>query len=250
MLMQDAHQVKDLAFGTWPVIEAIKADKDVNKIILQKGIQSEQLPELMKLIKEKDIPFQWVPIEKLNKITRKNHQGVIAFLSPVTFQNIENIIPILFEEGKVPLIIALDGVTDVRNFGAICRTALCMGVHAIVIPDKGSALINADALKTSAGAIHSLPICRVPNLKTSLQYLKDSGIKIMAVTEKANKELFKVSFSEPTVLLMGSEDTGISEAYVKLADEKIKIPIQGNIQSLNVSVAAGMVLYECFRQRN
>lgn len=248
--MHEPIPVKDLAFGLWPVIEALKADKDVNKIILQKGLQSEQLPELMKLVKEKEIPFQWVPIEKLNKITRKNHQGVVAFLSPVTFQNIESILPSLYEQGKIPLIIVLDGVTDVRNFGAICRTSLCMGVNAILIPDKGSALINADALKTSAGAIHSLPICRVPNLKTSLQYLKDSGLKIVAVTEKASKDLHKISFIEPLVLLMGSEDIGISEAYMKMADENIKISIEGNIQSLNVSVAAGIVLYECQRQRN
>jgi 23S rRNA (guanosine2251-2'-O)-methyltransferase len=248
--MQESLPVKDLTFGIWPVIEAIKAEKDINKIILQKGIQSEQLPELIKLLKEKDIPFQWVPIEKLNKITRKNHQGVIAFLSPVTFQNIEIILPLLYEAGKIPLIIALDGVTDVRNFGAICRTALCMGAHAVLIPDKGSALINADALKTSAGAIHTLPICRVSNLKTSLQFLKDSGLKLIAVTEKASLEINKASFKEPLVLLMGSEETGISEAYLKLADEKIKISIEGNIQSLNVSVATGMVLYECYRQRN
>lgn len=240
---------KMLLFGTRAVIEAIKSDKEIDKLFLQTGVNNELFRELMPLVKERNIPFQYVPIEKLNRLTGKNHQGIVGYLSAVTYQKIEDILPVLFEQGKVPLLLVLDRVTDVRNFGAISRSAECAGVNAIIIPSRGSAQVNADAIKTSAGALHKIPVCREDNLKASIEYLKESGLKIVACTEKAEHYYFDTDLSVPTAIIMGSEEDGISGEYLKRADELIKIPMQGQIESLNVSVATGIVLFEVIRQR-
>lgn len=237
-------------FGIRPVIEAIRAGKEIDKILIQANIAGELFSELKKLIHEHKISFQYVPVEKLNRITPKNHQGVIGYTSSVEYYSIEEIIPQLFEAGKTPLILILDRITDVRNFGAIARTAECSGVDAIVIPSKGSAQINGDAIKTSAGALHEIKICRSNNLKTTIDYLKESGLQLISCTEKADTNLYDVNFSLPAAIIMGSEEDGISGEYLKRSDHKVKIPLLGVIESLNVSVAAGVILYEAVRQRN
>jgi 23S rRNA (guanosine2251-2'-O)-methyltransferase len=218
-----------IVFGIRPIIEAIKSGKEIEKVLMQPGLKGELFPELSKLIKQFNIPYQKVPVEKLNRITTKNHQGVIAFISPIEYNNIENLLPIIFEQGKIPLILVLDRITDVRNFGAIARTAECAGVDAIIISDKGNAPVNADAIKTSAGALNIIPVCRTKNLKDTLQYLKNSGLTIFAATEKGNEFYYSNDFSTPCAIVMGSEEDGISGEYLKLCDKKIKIPIIGNI---------------------
>jgi 23S rRNA (guanosine2251-2'-O)-methyltransferase len=190
-----------------------------------------------------------VPLEKINRLTRKNHQGVFAFISPIDFHNIEDIIPALFEEGKNPLILVLDRITDVRNFGAIARTAECAGVDTILIPEQNAAAINADAIKTSAGALHKVTVCRTWNLKLALQYLKDSGIQLIGCTEKTQDNMYKPDYTPPTAIIMGSEEDGVSPEFLKMCDARAKIPMSGKIASLNVSVATGVILYEAIRQR-
>lgn len=241
---------EDFVFGTRAVIEAIKTGKTIDKILIKKGLKNELISELHQLVKENGIVFQYVPIEKINRITRKNHQGVIAFVSPIEFDNIETVLPGIFEAGQNPLLLVLDQITDVRNFGAIARSAECAGVQAIIIPEKGMARIGADAVKTSAGAIHHLPICKVKSLDDTTQFLKDSGIYIVAATEKADKLYTSADFTVPLAIVMGSEDTGISANILKIADEQLKIPINGKIDSLNVSVSAALMIYEAVRQRN
>jgi len=241
---------EDFVFGTRAVIEAIKNGKTIDKILIKKGLNNELFNELNDLIKEYRITVQLVPVEKINRITRKNHQGVLAFISPIEFSNIENLLPGIYEEGKTPLLLILDQITDVRNFGAIARSAECAGVQAIIIPEKGMARIGGDAIKTSAGAIHHIPICRVHNLYSTIQFLKDSGIHIVAATEKGDKLYTEAQLNVPLGIVMGSEDTGISAQLLKLADEQLKIPILGEIESLNVSVSAALMIYEAVRQRN
>jgi len=240
----------DLVFGIRAAIEAISAGKEINKLFIQNGINNPLIGELKDAIRGLDIPLQYVPVEKLNRITKKNHQGVICFISPVSYQPIDQLIPIWFEEGKNPLVIILDRVTDVRNFGAICRTAECVGADAVVVPTKGGALINADAIKTSAGALHRITVCREMYLKETIEYLQSSGFNIVGCTEKTDKTIYEATFSGPTAIIMGSEEDGISPEYMKRCNELAKIPLNGNIASLNVSVAAGIILYECQRQRS
>ena len=205
--------------------------------------------ELLNLIKERKVPFQYVPREKIERITRKNHQGVIAFISEVTYFPVDELIARCFEQGKDPLLLILDGISDVRNFGAIARSAECLGFSGIIIPEKGAARVSADAVKTSAGALMRIPVSRVRSLPNTLKFLKDSGIRIFAATEKAEKEAAEAALTGPLALLMGSEDLGISENLLFLADESIKISIQGETESLNVSVAAGILMYEVLRQK-
>ncbi|RKD85189.1 23S rRNA (guanosine2251-2'-O)-methyltransferase [Mangrovibacterium diazotrophicum] len=238
-----------MIFGIRAIIEAINSGKEIDKVLLQKGERGDLFKEAFDLIRQHEIPFQYVPVEKLNRITRKNHQGVIAFVSPVTFYDIENYLPTLFEEGKNPVILVLDQVTDVRNFGAIVRTAECAGVDAVLVPDKGAARINADAVKTSAGALHLVPVCRTKDLKKSVLYLQQSGLKIIAATEKSSENYIKTDYSGPVAIVMGSEEFGIDRQILDLADDRVQIPILGKIQSLNVSVAAGLLVYEVVRQR-
>ncbi len=245
----EKEQQQQLIFGTRPLIEALQSGKEIEKVFIQKGLSGNAFKELMPLLKENGVPYQVVPKEKLNRITRKNHQGIIAAVSPVSFYDVEQIIPSIYERGESPFILILDKVTDVRNFGAILRTAHSAGVHAVVIPDKNSAQLNSGTVKSSAGAIYKLPLCRVHNLKDTILFLKESGLKVFAATEKAEKNYFEEDFSEPLALIMGSEGEGISPAYLKLSDKQIKIPMLGEIASLNVSAATAVLLYEVVRQR-
>lgn len=240
----------DFIFGLRPVIEAIEAGKTIDKIFIQNGLQGPIVADLKKLLAEHKIRANYVPIEKLNRFTRKNHQGIVAFISDIPFYKIEDVIPELFEEGKTPFILLLDRLTDVRNFGAICRTAECVGVDAIVIPDKDAAPINSDAIKTSAGAIYNIKICKEKNLAHTVDFLQQSGISVFASTEKAQKLIYETDFKEPCAIVMGNEETGISKEVLHHSDEKIKLPILGKTQSLNVSVACGAILYEVVRQRS
>lgn len=246
---QPQKKSEDMIFGIRTVIEAIKSGKDIDKVLLKKGPGGELYQEVFELIRERQIPFQFVPVEKINRITRKNHQGVIAFISPVTFYDIENYLPTLFEEGKNPFILVLDEVTDVRNFGAIVRTAECAGVNAVLIPERGAARINADAVKTSAGALHLMPVCRTRDLRRAVLFMQQSGLRLIAATEKSTSDYIHGDYTGPVAIIMGSEETGIDPQLLALADERVKIPILGKIQSLNVSVAAGLLAYEVVRQR-
>lgn len=239
-----------LLFGIRPLIEAIDAGKEIDKVFIQKGLQGDSFKELFDLIRHHKIPFQYVPIHKLNRLTRKNHQGIVAYLSLVSYQPIEEIVASLFEIGKDPFIVVLDRLTDVRNIGAIARSAECAGAHAIVVPEKGSAQINADAMKASAGALTKLPVCRVKKLEATVDYLKESGLKIVAGTEKAKEFYSDADLSGPVALVMGSEEDGITPAILRESDTQVKIPIYGEIKSLNVSVAAGILLFEAAKQRS
>ena len=240
---------QQMIFGLRPVMEAIDAGREISKVLLRKGLEGETYRELMVSLRKHDIPSQVVPIEKLNRVTRKNHQGVIAFVSPVEYARIENLIPTLFENGESPIIVICEGVTDTRNIGAIARSAECAGAHALLLPAKGSAMISADAVKTSAGALHHIAICRTDNLKTSLSFLKNSGLKIIATSEKASNIYHQTDLSGPIVLLLGAEDTGLPAEYLRMADVTVKIPVKGKVASLNVSAAAAVVLFEIVKQR-
>jgi 23S rRNA (guanosine2251-2'-O)-methyltransferase len=240
----------DCIFGLRPVIEAIIAGKPIDRLLIRQGLQGSLYHELMGEVRKHNISYQIVPVERIELVTRKNHQGVLAWLSLIEFQSIENLLPMIFEKGEDPLIIVLDGVSDVRNFGAIVRSADCLGAHAVVIPEKGSARITSDAIKTSAGALHTFPVCREKSIVRSVEYLLQSGLKVAAATEKSGTELTGASLKGPLALIMGAEDKGISRELLALSDQKIKIPMTGNIASLNVSVASGIFLYEIKRQRS
>ena len=237
-------------FGMRAVIEALNGGREIDRILVKKDLTGELAGELFEAIRSRSVYSQRVPIEKLNRITRKNHQGVIAILSPVSYANLDNLVPEIFESGRVPFIVVLDGITDVRNFGAIARTCECAGVDAIVIPERNSVSINADAVKTSAGALLHIPVARVKNLTSALRMLKASGLTVVGVTEKAVDDYTKVDLSVPTALVMGAEDTGIASDNIRECDALAAIPMFGKINSLNVSVAAGIVVYEVVRQRS
>ena len=237
-------------FGMRAVIEALNGGREIDRILVKKDLTGELAGELFEAIRSRSVYSQRVPIEKLNRITRKNHQGVIAILSPVSYANLDNLVPEIFESGRVPFIVVLDGITDVRNFGAIARTCECAGVDAIVIPDRNSASINADAVQTSAGALLHIPVARVKNLTSALRMLKASGLTVVGVTEKAVDDYTKADLSVPTALVMGAEDTGIASDNIRECDALAAIPMFGKINSLNVSVAAGIVIYEVVRQRS
>ncbi len=246
---QHNHNEENLIFGTRAVIEAVNAGKEIDKIIIQKGLSNQLYTELRKAIKDLDIPIQIVPPEKINRITTKNHQGVLAFIAQVTYYEAENMLATVFEKGKVPLVLILDRITDVRNFGAIARSADCAGVDFIVIPSRGAAQINADAVKTSAGALNRIPVCREENLKNTIEYFKESGLQIVACHEKTDSYHYDADLTKPTAIIMGSEENGISNEYIKRSDIQVKIPMVGNIASLNVSVATGIILFEAVKQR-
>ena len=238
-----------MIFGTRAVIEAIEAGKEIDKILIKRDIQNDLSRELFAALKGTLIPVQRVPVERLNRITRKNHQGVIAYISSITYQRTEDLVPTLFESGKNPVFLMLDGVTDVRNFGAIARTCECAGVDAIIIPTNNSAKVNADAIKTSVGALHTLPVCREKSLTSTINYLKQCGFHVVAATEKGDYNYTDGQYTDPICIIMGAEDKGVSYEHLALCDEWIKIPMTGRIESLNVSVAAGILIYEVFRQR-
>ncbi len=243
--MEKEHQI----FGIRAVIEAINAGKEVDKVFIQKEAQGDLMRELMKTIRQKNINFSYVPVEKLNRLTPNNHQGAVATISPVKFYDIETLVESVLENNKTPLFLILDQLSDARNFGAVIRTAECTGVHGIIVQKQGSAPVNGDTVKTSAGAVFNVPICKVEHIKDAIFYLQGSGIKTLAATEKTDNTIYDVSFNEPVAIVMGSEDRGINPSVLKIVDEKAKLPMFGTISSLNVSVACGAFLYEAVRQR-
>lgn len=240
---------KETVFGLRPVMENILAGKDIEKILIQKGLTGDLFIEFRNLVYERKIPVRLVPADFFRKYGSINHQGVMAFVSSVQYTRMEDFIPFVFERGEVPLVLLLDRITDVRNFGAIARTAECAGVNIIVIPEQGSAMVGADAMKTSAGALSRIPIGREKDLVSTAKYLKNSGFKVIGATEKASLNYTLADYTLPTALIMGSEEDGLSPALIRYCDELVRIPLHGNISSLNVSVACGVLLYEILRQR-
>jgi 23S rRNA (guanosine2251-2'-O)-methyltransferase len=236
-------------YGLRAVIEAINSDKAIDKVFLQKGLRGELFQELEALLRKERLNTSYVPVEKLNRLTNNNHQGVVATIAPIEFYDIDNLVLNVIESGKTPLFLLLDQISDVRNFGAIIRTAECTGVDGIIIQKKGGAPVNGDTIKTSAGAVFKVPLCKVDHIKDAMFHLQASGIKIIAATEKTDKTIYDISFKEPCAIIMGSEGKGINPSVLKLADEKAKLPLLGQIESLNVSVACGAFLYEAVRQR-
>lgn len=236
-------------FGIRAVMEALEAGKEIDRILVKKDLQGDLINELFAIVKRYRIPVQRVPVQKIDRITRKNHQGVIALLSAVTYHRLDHLVPQLYEDGVLPLMVVLDGVTDVRNFGAISRTCECVGANAVIIPEHRAAAVNADAVKTSAGALHHLPVCRERSALSAVRFLKDNGYRVVAVSEKADLNYTQVDYTGPVALVMGAEDTGISPEVLKQCDTFVSIPMFGHIGSLNVSVAAGVMLYEVVRQR-
>jgi 23S rRNA (guanosine2251-2'-O)-methyltransferase len=245
--MKEKH---DIVYGIQAIKETVNAGKTIEKVLLKKEVNSEALRELQHILRNAGITVQYVPYEKLNSVTRKNHQGAIAYISAIEYANPDFLIPQLFEEGETPLFIMLDGVTDVRNFGSICRTAECAGAHGIIVPRRNSVLITSDAMKTSAGALNYLPVIRSNNLEVTIETLRNSGFQIIAATEKGEKNYFEVEYNVPTLIIMGAEDTGISNDILKISDELVKIPINGKVESLNVSNASSIIIYEAMRQRS
>lgn len=239
----------DYIYGLRAIIEAIDAGKEIDKILIKKDLQGELANELHTRIREMHIPVQRVPVERLNRITRKNHQGAIAILSAVTYHRLDHLVPELYEEGKLPFIVVLDGITDVRNFGAIARTAECAGADAIVIPEHGSVSVGGDAIKTSAGALHHIPVCRERSIRGAVKFLQENGYKVIAASEKADINYTQASYTDPIAIVMGAEDVGINPEVLRLCDTFVSIPQFGHIGSLNVSVAAGIMMYEVVRQR-
>ncbi|MEF8810104.1 MAG: 23S rRNA (guanosine(2251)-2'-O)-methyltransferase RlmB [Bacteroidales bacterium] len=241
---------KSFIYGVRPVKEAIESGKPVDKVLIKNGLKNEWFREFFNAVRDHDIPYQFVPASRLDKVTRKNHQGVIAFLTPVELQDITEVLPGIFEKGRNPFILLLDSLTDVRNFGAIVRTAEGAGVDAIVISQKHFARIGEDAVKTSAGALYKVPVCRTPDMISTLDYLYQSGIQVVAVSEKSDQNYYEADFTIPSALVMGSEDKGISGGLLNKLDQSVRIPLAGEIESLNVSVAAGIIMYEVVRQRH
>lgn len=239
----------DYIFGIRPVIEAIEAGRDIDKIFVSKELHSDVACELLDKAREMHVLVQRVPPEKIQRITRKQTQGVLAILSAVTYHRLDHLVPELYEAGLMPFVLILDGITDVRNFGAIARTAECAGVDAIVIPQHGSVSVGGDAVKTSAGALLHIPVCRERSVRGAVQFLKDNGYRVVAVSEKADINYTEANFTDPVALVMGAEDVGISPDVYELCDLRVGIPMFGKIGSLNVSVAAGVLMYEVVRQR-
>ena len=240
---------KEFVFGIHPVLEALHSGQEIDKILIQKTGQSEHLQEILQIARSRHLPVQKVPPEKLKRVTAKNHQGVIAFISAITFASLDNVIQSSYQRGNDPLLIMCDQITDVRNLGAIARTAECAGFQALVVPATGSAQLNNDAVKTSAGALAYLPICRDKSLAYAAGFIADNGIKLIAVTEKSNKSIYDTDLSGPLCLLLGSEDKGISQPLLAKCHNQVSIPMYGQISSLNVSVAAALAMYEAVRQR-
>ena len=240
---------KNMIFGIRAVIEAIDAGKEIDKIFLRREMGGDLARELFDKLKDAQVAIQRVPLEKLNRLTMKNHQGVVAYISSVEYQRIEDIIPTLYEQGKNPFVVILDGVTDVRNFGAIARTCECAGVDALIVPVRGAAAVNADAIKTSAGALHVIPVCREQSLHNCVSYLQKCGIQVIAASEKATHSYTEANYQNPLAIIMGAEDVGVAPDILRICNDMVSIPILGQIESLNVSVAAGILIYEAVKQR-
>ena len=238
-----------MIFGIRAVIEAIDAGKEIDKIFLRREMGGDLARELFDKLKDAQVAIQRVPLEKLNRLTMKNHQGVVAYISSVEYQRIEDIIPTLYEQGKTPFVVLLDGVTDVRNFGAIARTCECAGVDALIVPVRGAPAANADAIKTSAGALHVIPVCREQSLHNCVSYLQKCGIQVIAASEKATHSYTEANYQNPLAIIMGAEDVGVAPDILRICNDMVSIPILGQIESLNVSVAAGILIYEAVKQR-
>ncbi len=236
-------------FGIHPLLEALEAGKTPEKILMQKGLQGDNFQKIFSLARRQKIPFQMVPVEKLNRITRKNHQGVVAVMPVIVYHKLEDLLPAIFESGETPLIVLLDGITDVRNLGAIARSAECAGAHALVLPEKGSASVNADAIKASAGALNRIPVCREAHILESIAFIRECGIRVVACDSKGQNSLWEEDLRSPLAIIMGAEDKGVSPAAQKTADQVVEIPMKGHVASLNVSVATGIILFETLRQR-
>jgi 23S rRNA (guanosine2251-2'-O)-methyltransferase len=236
-------------FGIRAIIEALEAGQTIDKVFIQKELQGDLAKKLLRALKTHQVNFSYVPVEKLAKFDAKNHQGAMAQIAPINFVELEPMVEAVLESGKTPLFLMLDQISDARNFGAIIRTAACIGVDGIIIPKTGSAPVNADTVKTSAGGVFHVPICKVNHLKDAIYFLQASGIQVVAATEKAEKTLYQADLKSPTAIIMGSEDRGINPSVLAIIDQKVKLPMVGQIGSLNVSVACGAFLYECLRQR-
>ncbi|WP_185877059.1 23S rRNA (guanosine(2251)-2'-O)-methyltransferase RlmB [Blattabacterium cuenoti] len=241
----------EVVYGIRPLIEAIRSNLSIKKIFFQKGLiqESNAYKKLRHLSKEKNIPIQTVTKQEFFQLRNKNHQGVFAIISPIETYHIKDLLPMFYEKGINPLLVVLDRITDVRNFGSIIRTSVCVGANAIIVPKKSTAMIGSDSLKTSSGALFKIPICQEKNIKNTLLFLKNYGLKIVSATEKSNIDWYNIDFSGPIALILGNEEKGISKNYLEISCEKVKIPVIKKISSLNVSVACGIILYEIFRQR-
>lgn len=242
-------KAKEFIFGLHPVMEAIKSGREIEKIFVKNGLRGGMYAELMAAIKNAGIPYQSVPREKLQRITTGNHQGVVAYISRISYQPLENVLPAVYERGEIPFIVVLDRITDVRNMGAVARSALCAGVHALVVPERGGAMVTADAVKSSAGALNSITVCREPSLVETVRYLKESGLRIVAAGERASSLYFEESYNCPVALILGAEESGISGELADMADADVRIPVTGPVASLNVSAAASVIIFEVIRQR-
>jgi 23S rRNA (guanosine2251-2'-O)-methyltransferase len=240
---------ENLIFGIYPILEAIKAKTEIDKLYIQKDISNPKIETIIAQAEAENISMSHVPIETLDRLTRSNHQGIAATISPVSFHSLEDVVETALEKDKASLFLILDQISDVRNFGAILRTAECTGVDAVIIQKKGGAPVSGDTVKASAGAIFKIPICKVDHIKDAIFYLQGSGIYTIAATEKTKQSIYNIDFTQPLAIIMGSEDKGISHSVLKLADTQIALPLLGEINSLNVSVACGVFLYEVVRQR-
>lgn len=237
-----------MIFGFHSILEALEAGKEIDKIFLRRGLKTEQSEQIVQIARDRLIPVLRVPIEKLDRLTTRNHQGIVAVLSQIEYTQLDQLLPLLYEEGKAPFLLLLDGLTDVRNFGAIARTAECAGVHAIIIPERGSVSVTGDAISTSAGALNRIPVCRVSSVADAVRSLQEYGVRVVAASEKANDVYTDIPMQLPLALVMGSEDRGPSADTLSLVDQMAAIPLMGSIGSLNVSVAAGIMIYEVIRQ--
>jgi 23S rRNA (guanosine2251-2'-O)-methyltransferase len=240
----------DLVFGIHPILEGLKSGKNFDKLLILNSLRTTQAKEIISIARESGISVNKVPQQKLDRVTRKNHQGIIGFIAPIEFQSIEDIIPEVFAQGKAPFVLILDRISDVRNFGAIVRTAECAGVDAIIIPKKGAAQINGETIKTSTGSIFNIPICKVSGLDSIIPFLKESGIHLVACTEKAEINYTEINYSIPIGIILGSEESGIAISNITKSDSTVKLPLVGKTKSLNVSVAGGIIMYEVIRQRS
>ncbi|NDU94156.1 23S rRNA (guanosine(2251)-2'-O)-methyltransferase RlmB [Spirosoma terrae] len=242
-------QPDEMVFGIQSVIETLRSDQQIDKLYMEKGLSH---PEIQNLAFQNRVTIQRVPVEKLDRLTRKNHQGVVCLVAQVQYVKLSNVIADVYERGETPFFLLLDRITDVRNFGAIARTAECTGVQCIVIPGRGAAAINSDAMKTSSGALNHISVCREPDLSETVKYLQESGVTVVACTEKSSRDLYErnTDLTGPIAVIMGSEEDGISPELLRMADTHVKIPLLGAVGSLNVSVATGVVLYEAVRQRS
>ncbi len=247
--MRKQEPEQNIIFGRHPVLDALASGQEIDRVILQQGTRGEFEKEIRHECRRRDVLLQVAPKERLDRLVRGNHQGVVAYAALIAFQPLDEVLAAVFERGETPLLLMLDGITDVRNLGAIARSAECSGVHALIIPAKGSAQINAEAIKTSAGALHNIPVCRVSSLVSTLERLQDSGVQAFAGDLQASKPIFDIDFAGPSLLIAGAEGEGVSRALLHRVDQRFIIPQAGATNSFNVSVATGIMLYEVMRQR-